>query len=315
MHPALSVIVFTTASGAGYGLLALIGLFNALGLIPAVSWFGFWSLGLALLLIAGGLLTSTAHLGHPERAWRAVSQVRTSWLSREGVAALLTFLPFGTFGIAWVFFAKTEGVWALPGLIAAFGGAVTVFTTAMIYRSLKPIHQWHNKHTVPVYLALALATGAVLLNALTLLWGHPQKAVGAVAILSLLVGYWAKRRYWHFIDTTKSASTPESATGLGDRGKVRLFEAPHQADNYLMREMGYQVARKHAAKLRNIAVQTLFAGPLILTALALVLPGPAAACAAVLAAASAAIGVGVERWLFFAQAKHSVTLYYGATEV
>lgn len=315
MHPAFSVIFFTTASGAGYGLLALAGLFNALGLIPAASWFGFWMLGLALVLIAGGLLSSTAHLGHPERAWRAVSQFRTSWLSREGVASLLTFLPFGVFGIAWVFFAKTEGVWALPGLIAGAGAAITVFTTAMIYRSLKPIHQWHNKHTVPVYLTLALATGAVLLNALTLLWGHPQKAVGAVTLAALLLGYWAKRRYWRFIDTTKSASTPESATGLGARGKVRLFESPHQVDNYLMREMGFQVARKHAAKLRNIAVQTLFVGPLILTVMALVLPGPAAAVAAVMAAASAALGVAVERWLFFAEAKHSVTLYYGATEV
>jgi len=37
--------------------------------------------------------------------------------------------------------------------------------------------------------------------------------------------------------------------------------------------------------------------------------------AAVLAALAAMAGVLVERWLFFAEARHTVTLYYGATEV
>ncbi len=36
-------------------------------------------------------------------AWRAVSQVGTSWLSREGVAALVTYLPIAALGLGWVF--------------------------------------------------------------------------------------------------------------------------------------------------------------------------------------------------------------------
>ena len=93
MHPAYSVILFTTASGAGYGLLALLGLvgFNH---GPASSLiFGLTAMVIALGLITIGLLSSTFHLGHPERAWRAFSQWRSSWLSREGVAAVLTYLP------------------------------------------------------------------------------------------------------------------------------------------------------------------------------------------------------------------------------
>jgi DMSO reductase anchor subunit len=266
-------------------------------------------------LIAGGLLASTAHLGHPERAWRAVTQVGSSWLSREGVAALATFLPFAIFGVAWVLFGKTEGVWALPGLIAAFGAAITVFATAMIYRSLKPTHQWHNAFVVPVYLSLSLATGALLLHALIQLWGHAQPIVGIAALAATALAAWLKQRYWTFIDRTKAPSSLESATGLGTIGKVRLFEAPHQVENYLMREMGFQVARKHALKLRRIALASLFAVPLVLTLLALLASGPGAAIMATLAALSAALGVGVERWLFFAEAKHTVTLYYGATDV
>jgi len=78
MHPAYSVIIFTTASGAGYGL--LIGLAAALlfDLVPRDPVFGFFALGAAVALITIGLLTSTFHLGRPGRAWRALSQVRTS---------------------------------------------------------------------------------------------------------------------------------------------------------------------------------------------------------------------------------------------
>jgi DMSO reductase anchor subunit len=36
---------------------------------------------------------------------------------------------------------------------------------------------------------------------------------------------------------------------------------------------------------------------------------------ALAAALSASLGVLIERWLFFAEAKHTVTLYYGARRV
>ena len=87
----LSVIFFTTASGAGYGLLALVGVLAPLGLVPSDGRFGAAALGLAFVLITAGLLSSTLHLGHPERAWRAFSQWRSSWLSREGVLSVATF--------------------------------------------------------------------------------------------------------------------------------------------------------------------------------------------------------------------------------
>src|ERR1044071_1359987 len=103
MHPAYSVIVFTTASGAGYGLLTGLSAAILMRLVPRDPMFGFFSLGAALALITIGLLTSTLHLGRPARAWRALSQVGTSWLSREGVAALITYLPVAAFGLGWGF--------------------------------------------------------------------------------------------------------------------------------------------------------------------------------------------------------------------
>src|SRR5215475_805849 len=113
MHPAYSVILFTTASGAGYGLLAWLALAGMLGLVPAGRWLGIVGFGLAFALITAGLLSSTAHLGRPERAWRAFSQWRSSWLSREGVMALLTYVPAGLLALAWVAFDARSQVLAL----------------------------------------------------------------------------------------------------------------------------------------------------------------------------------------------------------
>src|SRR5258708_36275200 len=139
MHPAFSVIIFTTASGAGYGLLALLGLGAALGLLRAELGFGLVAFALALGLITGGLLASTLHLGHPERAWRAFSQWRSSWLSREGVASVATYLPAGLFALGWVVWGRHDGAWAALGLLASLGAIATLICTGMIYASLKPI--------------------------------------------------------------------------------------------------------------------------------------------------------------------------------
>jgi sulfite dehydrogenase (quinone) subunit SoeC len=133
-----------------------------------------------------------------------------------------------------------------------------------------------------------------------------------VAGVAALAG---KLGYWSFIDRTKSASTAESATALGVLGRVRILEAPHTEKNYLLREMGYQIARKHAAKLRRISLLLAFGLPLPLAALALTMMGFPAMLAAAAACLSVSVGVFVERWLFFAEAKHTVTLYYGAVRV
>ena len=72
MHPAYSVLVFTTFSGAGYGLLVSMALFGMTGGVPPDRWLGVSGFVLALGMITVGLLSSTFHLGHPERAWRPI---------------------------------------------------------------------------------------------------------------------------------------------------------------------------------------------------------------------------------------------------
>lgn len=310
MHPAFSVVFFTTATGAGYGLLALLGVLGGFEIIPPDFWLGLVGLGLALSLIAAGLLSSTGHLGRPERAWRAFSQWRSSWLSREGVASVITFIPAGLFGIGWVFFSRT-GAWvAIAGLLAAVSAVVTVCATGMIYASLKPIAQWHSRFTLPAYLIFSAMTGSVLLNALLQGFGLGSNMLLAVCVLLTLLGWGWKLATWRHNDRLEIPTTANTATGLAG-GTVRSLEWPHTEENYLLKEMGFRIARKHSARLRRITQALAFALPVLLFVVTFALPWPFAAVPSVLAAIVQFAGMLVERWLFFAEAKHTVTLYYG----
>ena len=306
MHPAYSVILFTTASGAGYGLLALLGLVGVNHGQASSLAFGLTCMVIALGLVTIGLLSSTLHLGHPERAWRALSQWRSSWLSREGVAAVVTYVPACLFGLVWPGLVEAPQ-WIAPlGIVMAVMAMVTVFTTGKIYASLKTIRAWNTHLTVPVYMAFALATGSAVLGGVSSLFGRFQ-VFQVVLTLALLVATIAlKFAYWRLIDSAPRDRTMENATGLGRIGKVSQWEVPHTSLNYVQTEMGYAVARKHSEKLRRLVILLLVvSGFVMLASLAV----PYAAIVAALLALAAAV---VERWLFFAEAQHVVMLFYGA---
>ena len=312
MHPAYSVIFFTTASGAGYGLIFLMALFGALNGVPADPWFGAVGFGLGTVLVTGGLLSSTAHLGHPERAWRAYSQWKSSWLSREGVLATATYLPLVLTAWGWVIVGSMDGKFGFIAAVLAMLCLLTVHSTGMIYATLRTISAWHNRLTVPGYLAFALLSGSVWFHALAQMFGYQTPAVALVAMVALFLCFYIKRKYWRSIDSQPGPVTPESATSLGDLGKVRLLDPPSMTENFVQREMGYTIARKHAQKLRRLSFFTFFLIPIVLTGLTSHLEPWYAIPGTLIAAISVSVGVVIERWLFFAEATHVSMLYYGA---
>ena len=91
-----------------------------------------------------------------------------------------------------------------------------------------------------------------------------------------------------------------------------MLEGPHTEENYLMQEMGFKVGRKHAKKLRSIVNMFGFLVPSLLLVIVYLVDGPMVSIVCFAAAVSMSIGVITERWLFFAEARHVVTLYYGA---
>jgi len=314
MHPAFSVILFSTLSGAGYGVLVWVSCAFIAGAASARSLL--WWLLAGLLLATVGLLSSLAHLGKPLRAWRAFSQWQTSWLSREGVMALLTYVPalalalallpqqLDGSGIAPVARASR---WALAAALATSVCALlTVVCTAMIYASLKPIPAWRHGLVVPGYLLLSLLSGAVVVA--PALAPTQRIAIAAALAVLALAAVALKATYWHAIDTRGLPVTRGEAIGLPDR-VPSVFERPHTEANYLTREMGFVLARKHARPLRWIATLLFGVTPVIAALLAWLWPSLAVAVFAV-TALPVLVGLLVERWLFFAQAKHLVSLYY-----
>lgn len=303
MNPAYSVILFTTASGAGYGLLSMLCLAGASHGRASTPAFALTSLAIALALITIGLLSSTLHLGRPERAWRAFSQWRSSWLSREGIAAIATYPLALAFGLCW------SGLVDLPKLIAPLGYAtailcwITVFCTAKIYSTLKTIRAWHQPLTIPVYLFFSAATGSVWLMAIAYMFGRFAPAQSFLAMLAVLVLIVLKFLYWRRLEKDPRTHTMAAATGLGEG--VRQWEVPHTSTNFLMKEMGYVVARRHAQSLRILTL-ALFDVAFVLIVLSTRWPW-----LALPAVPSIMLAAWVERWLFFAQAEHVVGLFYG----
>src|SRR6185295_18003570 len=311
MHPAYSVILFTTASGAGYGLLLWLAAAAALNLAPRDPMLGFFGLGFAIALVTIGLLSSTLHLGRPARAWRALSQWRSSWLSREGVAAIVTYVPIAALGFSWVFGEWVPGQFTAGAVLSVPCALITVWCTGMIYASLPTIRAWNQLLVAPVYVVLALATGGVLMNLLLAVFGYELRWAAIGTVLALVFSAILKRLYWTAIDTAAKTYTAEAATGLGRFGTVRPLDPPHTQPNFVMREMGYQVARRHAERLRRVSAALLFLLPIVAGLLLLLnLPNSVQIAIAAVSALSAVAGVLTERWLFFAEAEHVVMVFY-----
>ena len=286
MHPAPSVLLFTVLSGLGFGTLAFLGGFAHLSGWPA---FALWGLGYGLAI--AGLLASTFHLGRPERAWRAFSQWRSSWLSREGIAAVAALAVLSPVALSdWLGLGWTRG----PAFLGAVLALLTIATTSMIYAQLKTVPRWNHWTTPVQFFAFALAGGAMLTG----------QAIAPILLALLALALFA---HWHYGDRRFAAvgATMGSATGLGALGKVSVFDPAHTAGNYLMREMIFVVGRKHGAKLRGIA---LVLACLIPAVIQLAFAHPVATGIAVVIHL---IGAFAARWLFFAEAEHVVGLYYG----
>ncbi len=288
MHPAPSIILFTVLSGMGFGLLFFLGLgFGSTGYIALVFF------ALAFALSVGGLLASAFHLGHPERALKAFSQWRSSWLSREACCAVFALVTMALLAVGRIFF---EIHWPVVGLIGSAFCLVTVLTTSMIYAQLRSVPRWYSVLTPSLFLGYAATGGALLVGELE--WARALLAVTA----GLQLAGWMRgdRALAH------SGASLATATGLGDRGRPRSLEVPHTEANYLTREMVFVVARHHAKLLRLVVAVLAFALPLVLLSL------PHSHLVAGFAVLLHALGVFISRWLFFAEAEHVVSFYYGA---
>ncbi|MCX7288111.1 MAG: dimethyl sulfoxide reductase anchor subunit, partial [Rhodobacterales bacterium] len=272
----------------GFGFLAFLGA----GFPAPSGWAAFFLWGLGYGLAVAGLLAATFHLGNRKNALKAFSQWRTSWLSREAWASVATLVLLAPVALSdWLGLALPR----LPGEIGSVLALLTVFTTAMIYTQIKAVPRWHIWLTPVMFLSFAIAGG-------TMLSGTPWAPLVLVVVGLILIAL------WHHGDGAfgRAGQTIGTATGLDRLGTPTVFDPAHTAGNYLMREMIFVVGRKHARKLRMIALVLASALPALVLSLPLGWVGIALATVVHLS------GALVARWLFFAEAEHVVGLYYGA---
>ena len=287
MTPAPSVIIFTVFSGMGFGYLALLALVQTYSGTAALAH---WAVGYALAVV--GLAASAFHLGNPARAWRAFTQWRSSWLSREAWGAVLALLVLAPVALSdWLGLGLPRGL----GWLGAALALATIVATGMNYAQIRAVPRWHHRSVPVLFLAFAFAGGSLLAGARDL------------SLVALLVLGGMMVLHWRVGDGAfaRAGSTMGTATGLGGLGQVSVFEPAHTAGNYLLREMIFVVGRRHVPKLRVLALGFGVVLPLLAM---LLLPGrygPYVALPLHL------LGAFAQRWLFFAQAEHVVGLYYG----
>lgn len=309
MHPAFSVIFFTVASGAGFGLFSLLFIADTFKLGGGFSQDQLVAGGLMSLgLIIFGLLSSTFHLANPKNAWRAFSRFRTSWLSREGVFAV-AFMPLALIYLASIMFDAPLWLRESTGLLAAVLAWITVFSTGMIYACLKTIRQWNTPLVPANYLALGYSSGSLLLLLGAVIAGLDTTPYIAMSALIVSIAAVLKAIYYFWIRDPGLSPSINTATGL-TRAKVKLLDTGHTHGTFLTQEFGYQLARSQASLLKILVFVVGFGLPGLM--MVWVFNSQGGQTLALVAAIAGLLGAAMERWLFFAEARHVVNLYHGA---
>jgi DMSO reductase anchor subunit len=128
-------------------------------------------------VVGGALLASLLHLGTPRNAWRVAANLRTSWLSREILCALLFAGTGATFAVLrWTRAGPAElrSLFAFAGVAT---GLAFVYAMARVYQ-IRTVPFWHTHLTTVSFFATALLLGPLAVGTgLVLLPGVPDDLV------------------------------------------------------------------------------------------------------------------------------------------
>ena len=266
-----------------------------------------------LALLIGGLIASTFHLGHPERAWRAVMMWRTSWLSRE-VLVLPAFIALTVLAYYFSWEARVPNwLW----LVLSIAALLLWICTAMIYQCIRFIQEWAHPATMANFIVLGLSSGWFLLMTLLCLWSivHPQQALVTATNIPGVAGFTAflillsltlKLWIWKRNRRLKPKSNLQSATGI-KTGFVRQISMGMMGGSFNTREFFHQQSVFFVANIRKIAFFGTYLVPVLLLTIAV---SNADLSWLMIAFVVHCAGLIAERWLFFAEANHPQNLYY-----
>ncbi len=303
MNPAFSVVLFTTIAGAAQGLIVTLALAVLAGTGMSNSFLS-GCLLLAVVMLLAGLAASFAHLGRPERAWRAALMWRTSWLSRE-VIALPVFI--GITALWWLVLRSGMQIIWLPiaAIVLAF---VLWYCTAMIYSCLRFIEEWAQPLTLVNFTLIGLSSGLILASALAAGAGETAllHVTGPAAALITLLAWVTRVLSLRHNTKLKHKSSLHTATGIRSPKLVQRSMGM-SAGSFNTREFFHGRSQAMLKQIKLIFIATCFVLPTLFAIWGLAGGGTIAWMLALLVQAP---GLLAERWFFFAQARHPQNLYY-----
>ena len=311
MRPDKAVIYFTISSGAGYGIIISLNFLFLNNYTNIDYQIKIFLSIISFLLITSGLISSTIHLGHPERAWRALSQWRSSWLSREGVFAIITYFPLVSFYFFWIFTQRTVLTFLIL-LVASIFCILTIFCTAKIYSSLRSIPAWNNPLVPIIYILNSLVLGSIITFTILFYFGVNIAILSNFVTAISLTALFIKLLYWLLIKKN-SKSNIGTATGLGDSKKTSFFEGPHTGKNFLTTEMINKINVPRSLILRlSVCIFTYLTPAYYFSRKEhLIVDQNIITITLIVISILALVGMCIERYLFFIESKHTVSLYYG----
>ncbi len=323
MHPTFSVIFLTTLIGVGQGLfLALFTeqSYSAANLLPPQNS-SFYVTGslIALAFLISGLIAAIGHLGKPSymltRAWRGMSQWRTSWMSRELIAMPLVMALVFVYA-AFHYFGWDADLFGAPELrdqLTLVIGTITTaavfglfIATGMLYASIKFLQEWACSLTVINYILLGSASGFTLAAAYAA-YAAPELA-GFYAGWAMIITFIALiTRGGSLIRNAriKYRSTIQSAIGVRHT-RVQQKSMGMMGGSFNTREYFHGKTVAFLKSVKWIFLVLVFPVPLLLLWAGM----DGSKGLLVMAFLIQYFGLLFERWFFLAQANHPQNLYY-----
>jgi DMSO reductase anchor subunit len=283
----------------------------------------FYALGslIALILLAGGLLAAVFHLGKPSyfftRAWRGVTQWRTSWLSRELIALPAFMALVFLYGLAH-YLGWTTPLFVIKGVIPVDASliigtlgvvmAVVLFVcTAMIYASLRFLQEWHSPLTVANFIFFGLASGFTLTAAFSAWDGVALVGFyGTWAVVFTIMAFIT--RFWSMLRNQRIKHKSDMRSALGIRHpRITQRSMGFMGGSYNTREYFHGRGPATLEMVRLFFLVCVFALPVALLAAS---NATQSEYLPILAFVVQYLGLLAERWYFFAEARHPQNLYY-----
>jgi DMSO reductase anchor subunit len=319
MHPPFSMVFATTLFGLGQGLfLALMTVMtysnmHVLQVEHASAFYG-WGAVWSLIFLGTGLFSSVFHLGHPERAWRAISQWRTSWLSREVI--LLPMLMALVFLYGVIQFMGWDVTFTAPGArvdvslsfvigwLAVLVNFGLFIATGMIYAAIRFIQEWRCAMTPINYILLGGASGFLAATALATVMAPGQAdMLHDFTILLLVIAILGK--LGHLWRNTRIKYKSNIQTAIG----VRHTKVQQKAMGFMGGSFNTREFFSHKSpQFKRIVLWTFL---VVAFAIPLVMILSSSSTGVLIAAVVIQyVGLVMERWYFFASANHPQNLYY-----